>query len=469
MVVFSSSLQFKRGSGYNAMPLCEKYTQNDMKFCRQPIEWKLVVPTQSKNSSSSIARMLPDLPDHTSSKGNSFSGGFGSLQRLEEEEKQVCQRGSASGAAGTPWLEERKKLRDMRMSSCRNRDSSYRDTGIPSEGHTGTIMQCGLEGPQDDSTYESLKCYSNANGERPLQSSFRQENVGIEQINLQVHRTTHKSSSECSEGSRRLVSGLTNDGIAMCTSTYGAVSLIGNDNELTKLSSWQYSSDNPQSNARNGALRNTVGQGHLVDPSVPQIHVPSDESISLQPKYFRKDKRQSGTTEGHVQHMPASSQHKYRSKNTSDHNIGGPTHYLREQDSSSAQTFLKGMQPNGLSSRQLLEEWEERNLEKLHGGTIDEHQKDAIDSNTVNGGSIKPKTVHDPNPRKRLLDIYDKVIVVDSITNAEEIVRKLTNQYRHCVHACDTEACFIHLYLCLSITADPLYLDTKSEFVYLYV
>lgn len=40
--------------------------------------------------------------------------------------------------------------------------------------------------------------------------------------------------------------------------------------------------------------------------------------------------------------------------------------------------------------------------------------------------------------------IYDKVLVVDNISVAKELVRMLTTQYRHLVHACDTEARLVY-------------------------
>ncbi|GJY85511.1 DNA polymerase I B, chloroplastic/mitochondrial-like protein [Tanacetum coccineum] len=46
---------------------------------------------------------------------------------------------------------------------------------------------------------------------------------------------------------------------------------------------------------------------------------------------------------------------------------------------------------------------------------------------------------HTTDLQKRLLSIYDKVLIVDNISMAEEVVNKLMTQYRHLVHACDTE------------------------------
>ncbi|CAM9003863.1 unnamed protein product [Rhodiola kirilowii] len=41
--------------------------------------------------------------------------------------------------------------------------------------------------------------------------------------------------------------------------------------------------------------------------------------------------------------------------------------------------------------------------------------------------------------RKRLRTIYSKVLVVDNVHVAKEVVSKLTNEYKNLVHACDTE------------------------------
>lgn len=51
-------------------------------------------------------------------------------------------------------------------------------------------------------------------------------------------------------------------------------------------------------------------------------------------------------------------------------------------------------------------------------------------------GKLSPAA--DVNTEK-LRSIYGKVLVVDSIPIAEEVVKKLTTQYKHLVHACDTE------------------------------
>ncbi|CAK9150260.1 unnamed protein product [Ilex paraguariensis] len=67
--------------------------------------------------------------------------------------------------------------------------------------------------------------------------------------------------------------------------------------------------------------------------------------------------------------------------------------------------------------------------------------------------------------RETLGRIYDKVLVVDNISTAKEIVSMLTNQYRHLVHACDTEVAKIDVkqetpvdhgeVICFSIYSGP--------------
>ncbi|GMH14418.1 hypothetical protein Nepgr_016259 [Nepenthes gracilis] len=52
---------------------------------------------------------------------------------------------------------------------------------------------------------------------------------------------------------------------------------------------------------------------------------------------------------------------------------------------------------------------------------------------------MKAQIICQQNLRTKLCTIYDRVLVVDNIPSARKVVSKLTNQYRHLVHACDTE------------------------------
>ncbi|CAM8944603.1 unnamed protein product [Rhodiola kirilowii] len=59
---------------------------------------------------------------------------------------------------------------------------------------------------------------------------------------------------------------------------------------------------------------------------------------------------------------------------------------------------------------------------------------------TVNLNFIQPAfDATESDLRKRLQTIYSKVLVVDSVRVAKEVVKKLTNEYKDLVHACDTE------------------------------
>uniref|UniRef100_A0A7N0TZ66 DNA-directed DNA polymerase n=1 Tax=Kalanchoe fedtschenkoi TaxID=63787 RepID=A0A7N0TZ66_KALFE len=58
----------------------------------------------------------------------------------------------------------------------------------------------------------------------------------------------------------------------------------------------------------------------------------------------------------------------------------------------------------------------------------------------VNGISKKPVfDAKETDLRKKLQTIYSKVLVVDSVHFAKEVVKKLTKDYKNLVHACDTE------------------------------
>lgn len=101
-------------------------------------------------------------------------------------------------------------------------------------------------------------------------------------------------------------------------------------------------------------------------------------------------------------------------------------------------TCIPKAQPNGLSVKHLIEKME---------------RSPGKDENLANGGSKKDPDTSETyvveisaertngHLREKLNRIYDKVLVVDNVAAAKEIVEKLTNQYRHLVHACDTEAC----------------------------
>ncbi|XP_057464463.1 DNA polymerase I A, chloroplastic/mitochondrial-like [Actinidia eriantha] len=461
-VVCSSSFQCKRGSSFSTMSFDENYKQDDMELYRPSSRWKLEVPKRGSSPSNSFARMRPDHPNQISSKGNSLAGGFDSPTRMGEEKKQGDPQSAASCAA-------RKKLRGTRMASCGNSENSHRNIGIPSRGTTGIIGRSGSEGFQEGSAYgkpnyslDSCPAdYDNNSGERVLQTPFGQGYMSDDQINPQVYGPACKSSSEFdakSEGITRFVTSSIDDNLV------ADVGFTGNNHELAQLLVKQYVTIGPQSNAGNGALRRSTGQKHLVNPLIPQTSALPYKPISRKPEYSGNGNRCDSVIKDHDTYKPASSQ-QYRRKNDMYENIvsGFPHHFPGEQDLSSTQTSPKEIQRKWSSSGELLEEGEEPNSRQLNHNTTNALEKDAANGYVVSKGSTEP-TFH-PHPRERLLRIYDKVLVVDNISKAREIVRMLTHKYRHRVHACDTEVANIDVKLetpvdhgeiiCFSIYSGP--------------
>ncbi|KAL3503474.1 hypothetical protein ACH5RR_037923 [Cinchona calisaya] len=64
---------------------------------------------------------------------------------------------------------------------------------------------------------------------------------------------------------------------------------------------------------------------------------------------------------------------------------------------------------------------------------------DKVNGIPTGKGSVESEDISQSHLRERLGCIYDKVLVVDTISAAKRVVRMLTNLYRHTVHACDTE------------------------------
>ncbi|RAL44098.1 hypothetical protein DM860_015019 [Cuscuta australis] len=75
------------------------------------------------------------------------------------------------------------------------------------------------------------------------------------------------------------------------------------------------------------------------------------------------------------------------------------------------------------------------------------------------------KSITKANLCERLESIYDKVLIVNNISLAKEVVSKLTNEYRNLIHACDTEVAKIDVkretpvdhgeIICFSIYSGP--------------
>lgn len=82
-------------------------------------------------------------------------------------------------------------------------------------------------------------------------------------------------------------------------------------------------------------------------------------------------------------------------------------------------------------------------IEHVGAGLIDGKQTNA--KLLVGSDAEKPSNAKQasclPDIKKRLASVYGKIMVVNNVSVADEVVYKLMHQYRHFVHACDTEVC----------------------------
>lgn len=82
---------------------------------------------------------------------------------------------------------------------------------------------------------------------------------------------------------------------------------------------------------------------------------------------------------------------------------------------------------------------------------LDLNKADLVDkkpfSDEVVSEVLTKKTATSENAelRERLAQVYDQVLVVDTITAARQVVYMLTHEYKDLIHACDTEACNVFL------------------------
>ncbi|XP_073268823.1 DNA polymerase I A, chloroplastic/mitochondrial isoform X2 [Populus alba] len=110
--------------------------------------------------------------------------------------------------------------------------------------------------------------------------------------------------------------------------------------------------------------------------------------------------------------------------------------------------LIDNKRPNGLSSKDILKE-DVLNNESFMQRMKNEKQFQSKElGHTGTGSTDKAQTngrPHKPGIHERLTNIYERVLVVDNASMAREVVSKLTNQYRHLIHACDTEVAKIEV------------------------
>ncbi|XP_059665247.1 DNA polymerase I A, chloroplastic/mitochondrial-like isoform X2 [Cornus florida] len=183
--------------------------------------------------------------------------------------------------------------------------------------------------------------------------------------------------------------------------------------------------------------------------------------------------------QGKREGLQEGSGYKYRSSSVpASINISGSeSNHARQKDLNSEHSILKDFHPNGLLLEKLSEERKETSPELFETSTAYLSQRDAADANSTAAADDadeiyferitdeEAQGVSQSHLHESLAHIYDKVLVVDNISVAKEVVKMLTTQYRHHVHACDTEVAKIDVrretpidhgeLICFSIYSEP--------------
>ncbi|XAR67463.1 hypothetical protein NMG60_11002233 [Bertholletia excelsa] len=194
-LVFGNSFRFKRSISYGIGIGDEIHRQNDVEFNLQSTRWRLVVPARVSNSSIGIAQMLHDSKIPISPQGHSSSEDFDIQQILEEEKKQgQSWRVNGSIAAATPWVEEKEKIKHLRMEGFDNSKYCYRGTST-----SRTVTQSGPQVLQDSHACDSGKYFSdsscvdyNSSGRIALRSPYGQGYMVHDQNSLELHKLEQK-------------------------------------------------------------------------------------------------------------------------------------------------------------------------------------------------------------------------------------------------------------------------------------
>lgn len=217
----------------------------------------------------------------------------------------------------------------------------------------------------------------------------------------------------------------------------------------------KYRSSNSNGITRKGNLRSSVGQGCIDHGQLKaQTHGPL-YNPSVQGQIFAGDigcETMTNDCASNVLAYPEKIQ-------------AGNKHISRNNVNSTAPHHSrKVVQSNGSLSMKPLEDREEANFIFSR-----DRAADAIENDESNERSIIPAmgthAFSQLEARRKLSKIYEKVLIVDDIYVAKKIVRKLTTQYKHLIHACDTEVANIDVkretpvdhgeIICFSIYSGP--------------
>eukprot|EP00257_Ricinus_communis_P007010 XP_002522989.2 DNA polymerase I A, chloroplastic/mitochondrial [Ricinus communis] len=121
-------------------------------------------------------------------------------------------------------------------------------------------------------------------------------------------------------------------------------------------------------------------------------------------------------------------------------------------------------------SAKILGNWKEKTFNEIEDIGVDQIEHHLTDGKLAAVGdaekfsNTKEASRH-PDVKRRLTSIFGKILVVNDMSMADGIVKKLTNEYRHLIHACDTEVAKIDVkqetpvghgeIICFSIYSGP--------------
>ncbi|CAN1768171.1 hypothetical protein LINPERHAP1_LOCUS10548 [Linum perenne] len=136
----------------------------------------------------------------------------------------------------------------------------------------------------------------------------------------------------------------------------------------------------------------------------------------------------------------------------------------RRLDSSTSNTVQEIAKTNGSLASDVVRHSEGSNFVEIKskGSSYTPNGKVAAVADTADPANAKE---FQTDIRNRLISISNNVLVVDNVSTAKAVVSKLTHQYKHLVHACDTEVSNIDLkvqtpidhgeLICFSIYSGP--------------
>ncbi|KAE8654238.1 DNA polymerase I A [Hibiscus syriacus] len=200
-----------------------------------------------------------------------------------------------------------------------------------------------------------------------------------------------------------------------------SITLFGSHCPFLPTSNDQMSIENSVATDEVNGLKQLKGSGRTVVPSngsFPGLVLDDHQELgSSGDTVFR--------SEDHSPRHPSSTKQISRAKSTSTKRINGSKQL---KDSIGAE-----VSGDGLSEGAISDDLQDR-------GHMDPN---TITTGKTNGNGVasieETDLVYQDDIHKQLARIYDKVLVVDNISAAKEVVLLLTTKYRHLVHACDTE------------------------------